>query len=171
MDIFSFVKLFGGLGLFIYGMMVMGNALEKIAGEKLERTLESMTGNIFKAVGLGAVVTAIIQSSSATTVMIVGFVNAGIMSLKQAVGVIMGANIGTTMTAQLLRLGGDSGTASIAMQLVTPSNFSYIMVAVGVILVMAAKKKKKQGHRRDPSRSRRPLHRHECHGELGFRAP
>lgn len=142
MDIFSFVKLFGGLGLFIYGMMVMGNALEKIAGEKLERTLESMTGNIFKAVGLGAVVTAIIQSSSATTVMVVGFVNAGIMSLKQAVGVIMGANIGTTMTAQLLRLGGDSGTASIAMQFVTPSNFSYVMVAVGVILVMAAKKKK-----------------------------
>ena len=106
MDIFAIVKLCGGLALFIYGMTVMGDALEKVAGEKLEKTLETMTGNIFKSVTLGAIVTAIIQSSSATTVMVVGFVNAGIMTLKQAVGVIMGANIGTTMTAQLLRIGG-----------------------------------------------------------------
>ena len=104
MNILSLLKLLGGLGLFLYGMLTMGNALEKMAGEKLEKTLETVTGNIFKAVGVGALVTGIIQSSSATTVMVVGFVNAGIMNLKQAVGVIMGANIGTTVTAQLLRL-------------------------------------------------------------------
>ena len=90
MDIFSLLKLLGGLGLFIYGMLTMGNALEKMAGEKLEKTLETVTGNIFKAIGIGALVTGIIQSSSATTVMVVGFVNAGIMNLRQAAGVIMG---------------------------------------------------------------------------------
>lgn len=141
MDIFAVIQLFGGLGLFIYGMYVMGNALEKVAGEKLEKTLESMTGNIFKAIGLGALVTAIIQSSSATTVMVVGFVNAGIMNLKQAVGVIMGANIGTTVTAQLLRLGGGD-ESSVILQLLKPTNLAYVAVAVGVIIIMAVKKKR-----------------------------
>ena len=141
MDIFAIVKLCGGLALFIYGMTVMGDALEKVAGEKLEKTLETMTGNIFKSVTLGAIVTAIIQSSSATTVMVVGFVNAGIMTLKQAVGVIMGANIGTTMTAQLLRLGGGE-SAGLLMKFLKPSNLSYVAVAVGFIMIMMKKKRK-----------------------------
>ena len=104
MDLLLILKPLGGLGLFIYGMLTMGAALEKLAGEKLEKTLETVTSNIFKAVGMGALVTGIIQSSSATTVMVVGFVNAGLINLRQAVGIIMGANIGTTVTAQLLRL-------------------------------------------------------------------
>ena len=142
-DILSIVRLVGGLGLFIYGMTTMGNALEKLAGEKLERTLEAMTSNIFKAILMGALVTGIIQSSSATTVMVVGFVNAGIMSLNQAVGVIMGANIGTTVTAQLLRLDSASAVSdSIVMQLLNPSMLSYVAVAVGAVLVMMTKRKK-----------------------------
>ena len=141
MDIFALVKLCGGLALFIYGMNVMGDALEKVAGEKLEKTLETMTGNIFKAIFLGALVTAVIQSSSATTVMVVGFVNASIMTLKQAVGVIMGANIGTTMTAQLLRLGGGE-EAGLIMKFLKPSNLSYVAVAVGFVLMLMKKKRK-----------------------------
>ena len=143
MDIFSLLKLLGGLGLFIYGMLTMGNALEKMAGEKLEKTLETVTGNIFKAIGIGALVTGIIQSSSATTVMVVGFVNAGIMNLRQAAGVIMGANIGTTVTAQLLRL-DSSGTLenSIIMQLLKPSMLAYVAVGIGAAIFMFAKKRK-----------------------------
>ena len=143
MNLISIITLLGGLGLFLYGMTTMGNALEKLAGEKLERTLEVMTNNIFKAILVGTVVTGIIQSSSATTVMVVGFVNAGIMSLQQAVGVIMGANIGTTVTAQILRLdttGAVSG--SLVMQLLNPSTLSYIVVAVGVVMMMVSKRKK-----------------------------
>ena len=143
LNLISIITLLGGLGLFLYGMTTMGNALEKLAGEKLERTLEVMTNNIFKAILVGTVVTGIIQSSSATTVMVVGFVNAGIMSLQQAVGVIMGANIGTTVTAQILRLdttGAVSG--SLLMQLLTPSTLSYVVVAVGVVMMMVSKRKK-----------------------------
>lgn len=143
MDPLSIVKLIGGLGLFIYGMITMGNALEKMAGERLEKTLESVTGNLFKAIGLGAVVTGIIQSSSATTVMIVGFVNAGIMNLTQAVGVIMGANIGTTVTSQLLRLDTTGAVkGSLIMQLLNPSMLAYVAVAIGAVLFMFSKKKK-----------------------------
>lgn len=143
MDLLSLLKLLGGLGLFIYGMLTMGNALEKMAGEKLEKTLETVTGNIFKAVGVGALVTGIIQSSSATTVMVVGFVNAGIMNLKQAVGVIMGANIGTTVTAQLLRLDTTGAVeGSLLMQILKPSMLAYVAVALGAGLFMFAKKRK-----------------------------
>ena len=143
MDLLSLLKLLGGLGLFIYGMLTMGNALEKMAGEKLEKTLETVTGNIFKAVGVGALVTGIIQSSSATTVMVVGFVNAGIMNLKQAVGVIMGANIGTTVTAQLLRLDTTGAVeGSLVMQILKPSMLAYVAVALGAGLFMFAKKRK-----------------------------
>ena len=126
MDILLILKPLGGLGLFIYGMLTMGNALEKLAGEKLEKTLETVTSNIFKAVGVGALVTGIIQSSAATTVMVVGFVNAGLINLRQAVGIIMGANIGTTVTAQLLRL-DSSGTVegSVLLQLLKPSVLAY----------------------------------------------
>ena len=141
MDIFSIVKLCGGLALFIYGMNVMGDALEKVAGEKLEKTLETMTGNIFKSIFLGALVTAVIQSSSATTVMVVGFVNAGIMTLTQAVGIIMGANIGTTMTAQLLRIGGGE-EAGLIMKFLKPSNLAYVAVAVGFLFMLMKKKRK-----------------------------
>ena len=143
MNILSLLKLLGGLGLFLYGMLTMGNALEKMAGEKLEKTLETVTGNIFKAVGVGALVTGIIQSSSATTVMVVGFVNAGIMNLKQAVGVIMGANIGTTVTAQLLRLDSSGAVeGSLLMQILKPSMLAYVAVAIGAGLFMFAKKRK-----------------------------
>ena len=96
------IGIMGGLGLFLYGMNLMGEALEKAAGSKLKKIIELLTSNIFMGVIVGTIVTAIIQSSSATTVMVVGFVNAGIMTLPQAVGVIMGANIGTTVTAQLV---------------------------------------------------------------------
>jgi phosphate:Na+ symporter len=142
MDILLILKPLGGLGLFIYGMLTMGNALEKLAGEKLEKTLETVTSNIFKAVGVGALVTGI-QSSAATTVMVVGFVNAGLINLRQAVGIIMGANIGTTVTAQLLRL-DSSGTVegSVLLQLLKPSVLAYALVAVGAWLLMFAKKRK-----------------------------
>ncbi|HSQ88215.1 Na/Pi symporter, partial [Romboutsia sp.] len=96
------ISLIGGLGLFLYGMSLMGDGLQKSAGDKLKKIVELLTSNIIMGVSVGAIVTAIIQSSSATTVMIVGFVNAGIMKLSQAIGVIMGANIGTTVTAQLV---------------------------------------------------------------------
>ena len=99
MDIFSVLTMVGGLALFLYGMQVMGDGLAKVSGGKLERILENLTSNPIKAVLLGAGVTAVIQSSSATTVMVVGFVNSGIMKLNQAVGIIMGANIGTTVTS------------------------------------------------------------------------
>ena len=109
MDIFGILTLLGGLAMFLYGMNVMGAGLEKMSGGKLERILENLTSNPFKAVLLGAGVTAVIQSSSATTVMVVGFVNSGIMKLSQAVGIIMGANIGTTVTSWLLSLTGIEG--------------------------------------------------------------
>lgn len=142
-DILSILRLVGGLALFIYGMTVMGGGLERAAGAKLEKTLEKMTGNIWKALVMGAAVTAVIQSSSATTVMVVGFVNAGIMTLKQSVGVILGANIGTTITSQILRL-DSSGTLgdNLFMQLVKPRNLAYIAVLAGIIMVMLARKKK-----------------------------
>ncbi len=98
------INLIGGLGLFLYGMNLMGDGLQKYAGSKLKRIIELLTSNVLMGVLVGAVVTGIIQSSSATTVMVVGFVNAGIMSLSQAIGVIMGANVGTTITAQLVQL-------------------------------------------------------------------
>ena len=106
MDLFSILTLIGGLALFLYGMNAMGDGLAKVSGGKLEKILENLTSNPIKAVLLGAGVTAVIQSSSATTVMVVGFVNSGIMKLSQAVGVIMGANIGTTITSWILSLTG-----------------------------------------------------------------
>lgn len=109
MDIFAVLTLLGGLALFLYGMNIMGGGLEKMAGGKLETIFEKLTSNPLKAMLLGAGVTAVIQSSSATTVMLVGFVNAGLMKLHQAIGVIMGANIGTTITAWILSLSGLDG--------------------------------------------------------------
>ena len=141
-DVLSIVQMIGGLALFIYGMTTMGKGLERAAGSKLEKTLEKMTGNVFTALIMGMVVTMVIQSSSATTVMVVGFVNAGIMTLKQSVGVILGANIGTTVTAQILRLSGGDGSDNLFMDLLKPKNLAYIIVLVGVIIMMLAKKRR-----------------------------
>ena len=140
--VLSIVQMIGGLALFIYGMTTMGKGLERAAGSKLEKTLEKMTGNVFTALIMGMVVTMVIQSSSATTVMVVGFVNAGIMTLKQSVGVILGANIGTTVTAQILRLSGGDGSGNLFMDLLKPKNLAYIIVLVGVIIMMLAKKRR-----------------------------
>ena len=141
-DVLSIVQMIGGLALCIYGMTTMGKGLERAAGSKLEKTLEKMTGNVFTALIMGMVVTMVIQSSSATTVMVVGFVNAGIMTLKQSVGVILGANIGTTVTAQILRLSGGDGSGNLFMDLLKPKNLAYIIVLVGVIIMMLAKKRR-----------------------------
>lgn len=143
MDIFGILALIGGLALFLYGMNVMGAGLEKMSGGKLERILETLTSNPIKAVLLGAGVTAVIQSSSATTVMVVGFVNSGIMKLSQAIGIIMGANVGTTVTSWLLSLTGIEG-GSFFVQMLKPSSFSPILAMVGIIFTMAAKSDNKK---------------------------
>ncbi|MBC5714354.1 Na/Pi cotransporter family protein [Roseburia sp. BX1005] len=143
MDIFGILTLVGGLALFLYGMSIMGDGLEKVSGGKLEMLLEKLTSNPLKAVGLGAAVTAVIQSSSATTVMVVGFVNSGIMKLSQAIGVIMGANIGTTVTSWILSLTGIQGE-SIFVRLLKPSSFTPILAAIGIILYMSGKNSKKK---------------------------
>ena len=138
MNIFNVFNLIGGLALFLYGMTTMGDGLSQMAGSKLENILEKLTKNKFMAVLLGAGVTAIIQSSSATTVMVVGFVNSGIMKLSQSVGVIMGANIGTTITSWILSLTGLKGD-SIIVNMLKPSSFSPLLAAIGIVLLMIAK--------------------------------
>jgi len=143
MDFFTILTMIGGLAMFLYGMNVMGGGLEKMAGGKLEQILEKMTSNNLKAVGLGTVVTAVIQSSSATTVMVIGFVNSGIMKLKQAIGVIYGAKIGTTITAWILSLAGITGTSFI-LKLFKPTSFSPILAAVGIYFLMFSKHEKKK---------------------------
>lgn len=142
MTIFNIVTLLGGLALFLYGMNVMGDGLKKLSGGKLETILQKLTSSPLKGVALGLAVTAVIQSSSATTVMVVGFVNSGIMELTQAVGVIMGANIGTTVTSWLLSMTGIQGE-SLLMQLLKPSSFSPVLAFIGIILIMFCKKEKK----------------------------
>lgn len=138
MDFFDLLTLVGGLALFLYGMNAMGEGLSKLSGGKLESILERLTSTRWMAVLLGAGVTALIQSSSATTVMVVGFVNSGIMKLQQAVGIIMGANIGTTITSWLLSLVELEGSSFI-MQLLKPTSFSPILAIIGVIMMMSAK--------------------------------
>ena len=135
MDIFSVITLFGGLALFLFGMTIMGDSLEKQGGGKLKGVLERLTSNKFGGVLLGAGVTAIIQSSSATTVMVVGFVNSGLMKLSQSIGVIMGANIGTTVTAWLISLTGIESD-NIVMRFLKPSSFSFVLALIGIILYM-----------------------------------
>ena len=141
MDIFSVLTMVGGLALFLYGMDVLGDGLKKVSGGKLEIILEKLTSNKLMAILLGAGVTAVIQSSSATTVMVIGFVNSGIMKLSQAVGVILGANVGTTVTAWLLSLTGLEGS-SLVLQLLKPSSFSPILAIVAVIILSMSKKGK-----------------------------
>ena len=127
---FTVIELLGGLGLFLYGMKIMGEGLENSAGDKLKGILEKVTKNRFIGVIVGAIVTAVVQSSSATTVMVVGFVNAGLMNLIQAAGVIMGANIGTTITAQL-----------VAFNL---TDYAPLFIAIGALIVIVAKAKKRK---------------------------
>ena len=143
MDIFGVLSLVGGLAMFLFGMNAMGQGLEKLSGSKLEIILGKLTSNPVKSVLLGALVTAVIQSSSATTVMVVGFVNSGIMKLKQAVGVIMGANIGTTMTSWLLTLTGIEGD-NFLIQMLKPSSFTPILAIIGVFMTMMTKTNSKK---------------------------
>ena len=143
MDFFSILTLLGGLAMFLYGMQVMGDGLEKLSGGKLEKILENLSSNRLKAVLVGAAVTAVIQSSSATTVMVVGFVNSGIMHLSQAVGFIMGANIGTTITAWILSLAGIE-SSNFFVKLLNPSSFSPILALVGVIFIVFLHDEKKK---------------------------
>ena len=143
MNIFMILSLVGGLALFLYGMQMMGDGLKKASGGKLEMILEKLTSNKLMAVLLGAGVTAVIQSSSATTVMVVGFVNSDIMPLSRAVGVILGANVGTTVTAWILSLTEITGE-NIFLQLLKPSSFSPILAIIGVGMLMFSKKEKRR---------------------------
>ncbi len=143
MDIFGLLTMLGGLALFLYGMHTMGEGLAKMAGGRLEQILEKLTGTPLRAVLLGAAVTAVIQSSSATTVMVVGFVNSGIMKLSQAVGIIMGANVGTTVTSWILSLAGVEGE-SFFVRMLKPSSFSPVLALVGVVFLLFLKDEKKK---------------------------
>lgn len=143
MDIFDVLSLLGGLALFLFGMSVMGEGLEKSAGNKLKTILEKLTSSPLKGFVLGLAVTAVIQSSSATTVMVVGFVNSGIMSLRQAIGIIMGANVGTTATAWILSLSGIQGDGFF-IQMLKPTSFSPILAMVGIVMYAFLKDNKKK---------------------------
>ncbi|MBQ7755835.1 MAG: Na/Pi cotransporter family protein [Oscillospiraceae bacterium] len=143
MTIFNVFSLLGGLAFFLYGMNVMGETLEKMAGSKLKTILASLTSNTFKGFMLGLLVTAVIQSSSATTVMVVGFVNSGIMTLGQSIGVIMGANLGTSVTSWLLSLTGIEGD-SFFIQICKPANFTPVLAFIGIAIVMFSKSQKKK---------------------------
>ena len=141
MDFFMIVSLLGGLALFLYGMSMLGSGLEKLSSGRLEQTLEKLTNNVFKGVLLGALVTGAIQSSSATTVIVVGLVNARILKLRQAIGIIMGANIGTTVTAHILRL-SDLSSDNFFLMLLKPTTLAPVVGIIGILMVMAGKRQK-----------------------------
>ena len=143
MSFFDILSMVGGLALFLYGMHLLGDGLTKVSGGRMEKILEKLTNNPLKAVLIGAGVTAVIQSSSATTVMVVGFVNSGIMKLQQAVGIIMGANIGTTITSWILGLSGIESDAFF-VQLLKPSSFSPVLALIGVAILMFSKNERKK---------------------------
>ncbi len=143
MDLFQALNLIGGLSLFLFGMSVMGQALERRAGGSLRTLLEKMTSNQFAGLLTGLVVTAVIQSSSATTVMVVGFVNSGLMTLRQAIHMIMGANIGTTVTAWILSLAGIS-SGNFFIRLLKPSSFTPILALIGIVKYMFTKDDRKK---------------------------
>ena len=144
MDIFSIFTLCGGLAFFLYGMGVMSSGLEKVAGGKLEKMLRQMTSNPYKSLALGAGITIAIQSSSALTVMLVGLVNSGIMELGQTIGVIMGAHVGTTLTAWILSLSGIDASTNVLLRLLKPESFSPLFALVGVCMMMMAKSNKRK---------------------------
>lgn len=143
MDFFDFLTMVGGVALFLYGMNMLGDGLSQASGGRMEKILERLTNNSLKAVLVGAGVTAVIQSSSATTVMVVGFVNSGIMKLQQAVGIIMGANIGTTITSWILGMSGID-SSSFVIRLLKPTSFSPILAVIGIAIMMFAKKDKQK---------------------------
>lgn len=142
MDVFAILKLIGGIGLFLYGMKYLGASLEHLAGARLEKTLEKLTDSRVKGLSLGVLVTAVIQSSAATTIMLVGFANAGIMRLAQTVPVLLGANIGTTMTGQILRLGDISSSGSFIFDLLKPSSFAPLFIGIAAFIMLMSKSKK-----------------------------
>lgn len=144
MNIFSFVTLFGGLAFFLYGMQLLSESLKKTAGGKLEKLLNKATDNKFKGLAVGAIITIAIQSSSAMTVMLVGFVNSGIMELPQTVGVIFGSDIGTTLTAWILSLAGIDSGDNVFLTLLKPSVFSLIFALIGIALIMICKKQRRK---------------------------
>lgn len=143
MDIFNALTMIGGLCLFLFGMNVMGQALERRAGNSLRNTLEKLTSNKIAGFLTGLGVTAVIQSSSATTVMVVGFVNSGLMTLRQAINVIMGANVGTTVTGWVLSLGGISSD-NIWIRLLKPSSFTPVLALAGIVMYLFMKDSKKK---------------------------
>ncbi|MGN0305025.1 MAG: Na/Pi cotransporter family protein, partial [Lachnospiraceae bacterium] len=143
MDLFGVLTMIGGLALFLYGMHLMGDGLSKASGGRLEKVLERLTSNPIKAVLLGAAVTAVIQSSSATTVMVVGFVNSGVMKLSQTIGIIMGANVGTTITSWILSLSGIE-SSNFFIQLLKPTSFSPVLAIIGVGFLLFSKKESKK---------------------------
>lgn len=145
MNVYDILNLLGGIALFLFGMHTLSASLEKLAGGKLETWLEKATSRPIKGVVLGAIITAVIQSSAATTVMIIGFVNSGLMKLSQAIGVIMGANIGTTATSWLLSLQSISGSDGFSfLNLLKPTTFTPVLAVIGVILIMFTKSDKKK---------------------------
>ena len=145
MNVYDILNLLGGIALFLFGMHTLSASLEKLAGGKLETWLEKATSKPIKGVVLGAIITAVIQSSAATTVMIIGFVNSGLMKLSQAIGVIMGANIGTTATSWLLSLQSISGSDGFSfLNLLKPTTFTPVLAVIGVFLIMFTKSDKKK---------------------------
>ncbi len=139
--IITAISALGGVAMFLYGMDVLGKGLERSTGGKMEKILEKLTGNIIKAVILGAAVTAVIQSSSATTVIVVGLVNSGVLKLRSAIGIIMGANIGTTVTGQILRLGGGEGSAvGTAMEFFSTDTLAPALTIIGILIILITKK-------------------------------
>ena len=144
MGIFEVLTLIGGLCLFLFGMDIMGKSLEKSAGNKLRDILSRFTTNKIAGFMTGIAVTAVIQSSSATTVMVVGFVNSGLMNLSQATNVILGANLGTSVTAWILSLSGIDGSSSIILQMLKPSSFTPVLALIGIALYMFSKVERKK---------------------------
>lgn len=144
MDIYSILTLIGGLAFFLYGISIMSSGLEKIAGSKLEKLLKKMTSNPFKGLLLGCGITAVIQSSSAVTVMLIGLVNSGLMDLSQTIGVIIGTNIGTTITAWILSLTGIQESASFVLKMLKPESFTPLLAFIGVCMIMSAKSNRKK---------------------------
>ena len=163
------LSLAGGIGLFLYGMSLLNSSLQQVAGGRLEQTLEKLTNSKLKAFLLGTGVTAVIQSSGATTIMLVGFVNAGIMKIIQAVPVMMGANIGTTMTAQILRLSGGGGNVSSWVDLLKPSTFAPVIVMVGFCSAYL-QQEEDEGNRFHIRRVRYSLPGNDHHGDFSFPA-
>ena len=142
MDIFSFITLFGGLAFFLYGMHLLSESLKKTAGGKLEKLLKKATANSAKGLLVGALITIAIQSSSAMTVMLVGFVNSGIIEVPQTIGVIFGSDIGTTLTAWILSLSGIDGNDSVILQFLKPSCFALLVALIGIIMIMVCKQQR-----------------------------